>query len=71
MRESGVRDVLAAELWLREPTDPQRLNGCGLAIVSPPFGFEAVAGEILAALLPRLSRGEAGEGCSVARVSDE
>jgi 23S rRNA (adenine2030-N6)-methyltransferase len=71
LRESGLRDVLAAELWLREPTDPQRLNGCGLAVVSAPFGFEAAAAEILGALLPVLSRGEADEGFSVARVCDE
>ncbi len=71
LREGGVRDVLAAELWLREPTDPSRLNGCGLAVVSAPFGFEAAAEAILAALLPRLSRGEAGEGFAVARVCDE
>ncbi len=36
---SGVRDVVAAEMWLREPVDPARLNGCGLAVVNPPFGF--------------------------------
>ncbi len=34
---AGVRDVVAAELWLREPTDPARLNGNGLLVRNPPF----------------------------------
>jgi 23S rRNA (adenine2030-N6)-methyltransferase len=71
LRESGLCDVVAAELWLREPTDPQRLNGCGLAVVNPPFGFAEAAGDILAALLESLSEGEAGEGFAVARICDE
>jgi 23S rRNA (adenine2030-N6)-methyltransferase len=71
LRESGVRDILAAELWLREPLDAARLNGCGLAVVNPPFGFEAAAREILAALLERLSEGEAGAGFDVIRLADE
>jgi len=71
LREGGLRDVVAAELWLREPTDPQRLNGCGLAVVSPPFGFEQAARDLLGALLPLLSQGEPGEGFSVARICDE
>ncbi|MBY0337398.1 MAG: 23S rRNA (adenine(2030)-N(6))-methyltransferase RlmJ [Acetobacteraceae bacterium] len=71
LRDEGVRDVLAAELWLREPLDPQRLNGCGLAVVNPPFGFEDAARDILAALHARLSDGEAGAGCAVSRVCDE
>ena len=32
-----MRDVVAAELWLREPLDPARLNGCGLVVVNPPY----------------------------------
>src|SRR5208283_2213802 len=54
IRESGLRDVVAAELWLREPTDPGRLNGCGLLVVNPPYRFEAEAAPILDALLARL-----------------
>lgn len=71
LRDGGLRDVLAAEIWLREPTDPQRLNGCGLAVASAPYGFEVAARDILGALLPRLSLGEPGQGFSVARVCDE
>ena len=71
LRASGLRDVVAAELWLREPLDAARLNGCGLVVVNPPFGFEAAAGEILAALLLRLGDGEAGAGQAVIRLVDE
>ena len=54
LRESGMRDIVAAELLLREPLDPARLNGCGLLVVNPPWQFEAEAAPILAALLDRL-----------------
>ena len=68
---AGLRDVVAAELWLREPTDPARLNGCGLLVVNPPWGFEADAGAVLAALLDRLGAGEPGQGWTVTRVVEE
>ncbi|MBP0462285.1 23S rRNA (adenine(2030)-N(6))-methyltransferase RlmJ [Roseomonas sp. PWR1] len=70
LRASAVRDVVAAELWLREPTDPRRLNGSGLLVVNPPFGFEEAAGDMLAALLAALET-EAGAGVSVQRVTPE
>jgi 23S rRNA (adenine2030-N6)-methyltransferase len=71
LRESGMRDVVAAELWLREPLDPTRLNGCGLLVVNPPFRFETEARPILQALLARLGSGEPGAGVSIARLADE
>ncbi len=71
LRESGIRDIVAAELWLREPLDAARLNGCGLLVINPPYRFEAEAPPILAALLDRLGTREAGEGCSVMRLADE
>ena len=60
-----LRDVIAAELLLREPLDPARLNGCGLLIVNPPYRFErtgatdpgCVAGS---SGRPRARRGGAG-----------
>ena len=70
LRASGVRDVLAAEMWLREPTDPRRLNGSGLLVVNAPFGFEQTAGEILSALLAALES-EPGAGIAVSRVAPE
>jgi 23S rRNA (adenine2030-N6)-methyltransferase len=71
LRQSGLRDVVSVELWLRAPLDAARLNGCGLILVNPPFGFEAAAETILAALLHRLGTGEAGEGFVVERLVDE
>jgi 23S rRNA (adenine2030-N6)-methyltransferase len=71
LRDGGLRDMVTAELWLRAPLDPARLNGCGLLVVNPPFGFEAAAAEILAALLARLGNGERGEGVAVERLADE
>jgi 23S rRNA (adenine2030-N6)-methyltransferase len=71
MRASGIRDVVAAEFFLREPLDPARLNGCGVLAINPPFRFEDAAGTILAALLDRLGTREPGEGFAVIRLVDE
>ena len=35
-----------------EPLDAARLNGCGLVVVNPPFGFE----DAMRTLLPALKR---------------
>jgi 23S rRNA (adenine2030-N6)-methyltransferase len=48
----AVPRSLRIEIMLQRPTDPDRLNGCGLVVVNPPFTLE---GE-LAAVLPELSR---------------
>jgi 23S rRNA (adenine2030-N6)-methyltransferase len=71
IRDSAVRDVIAIELWLREPVNPARLNGCGLLVVNPPFGLVTEAPAILDALRQRLGGGEAGEGGAVERIVDE
>ncbi len=71
LRDAAVPDCLACELTLREPTDPTRLNGCGLLVANAPFGFEEAARSILAALLPSLNRGEDGAGAAVTRVTEE
>lgn len=68
---SGIRDIVAAELMLREPTDPARLNGCGVLVINPPYRFETEAAPILAALLNRLGTREPGEGAEVIRLVDE
>ena len=69
VRHAGLRDCVAAELWLRPPTDPARLNGCGLLVRNPPWGFEAEAAVILAAFCDIL--GEAGAGSAILRLTDE
>lgn len=71
VQAGGLRDVVAAELRLRAPLDPARLNGCGLLVVNPPFRFEAEAPAILSALLARLGNGEEGAAAEVVRVVAE
>lgn len=48
---SGIRDVLRAELLLRRPQDPTRLNGSGLILVNPAWTLRAE----LEAALPQLA----------------
>jgi 23S rRNA (adenine2030-N6)-methyltransferase len=48
------RPVLAAEFYRFVPDDSTRLNGTGLAIVNPPWQFDAAARDILAALAGQL-----------------
>jgi len=69
--QSGIRDIVTAELCLREPLDPTRLNGCGLLVINPPYRFEQEVPPILDALLARLGGDEAGAGVSVRRLADE
>ena len=70
IRAAAIADVIAAELWLRAPLDPARLNGCGLLIAAPPWRFEATAQPILEALLSRLAT-EPGAGHALLRLTEE
>ena len=40
LASSGIRDIVAVELHLRDTTNPDRLNGCGLIVINPPYQFE-------------------------------
>jgi 23S rRNA (adenine2030-N6)-methyltransferase len=71
LRDAAVPDCIACELTLREPTDPTRLNGCGVLVANPPFRFAEEADAILQALLPPLTRGEDGAAAGVTRVTPE
>jgi 23S rRNA (adenine2030-N6)-methyltransferase len=71
LRDAGMRDIVAAELCLREPVDPVRLNGCGMLLINPPFRYEQEVPPILTALLDRLGNREAGEGATITRIADE
>jgi 23S rRNA (adenine2030-N6)-methyltransferase len=68
---SGIRNIVAVELQLRDATNPDRLNGCGLAVINPPYQFEAQARLIADAVLDGLGDREAGAGTSVAVLADE
>jgi 23S rRNA (adenine2030-N6)-methyltransferase len=69
--EAGIRDVVAVELLLREPVDPERLNGCGLLVVNPPWQFTEEAEPILASLAAILGEGDAGAGTRIAWITAE
>ena len=70
LRDAGLRDLLDCSLLLRTPTDPTRLNGCGLLVASPPYLFEEQAKALLDALLPVLAQD--GEGSiEIRRIVEE
>ncbi len=69
LKLTPIRDLIAAEFLLREPLNPTRLNGCGLLITNPPFGFEAQAEPILQAFKNTL--GELGSSAGIERQIDE
>ncbi|WP_428493216.1 23S rRNA (adenine(2030)-N(6))-methyltransferase RlmJ [Rhodopila sp.] len=67
----GIRDIVTVELYLREPTNPGRLNGCGLVVINPPYQFEDQALSIAMAILEGIGDDENGRAVSVARLADE
>jgi 23S rRNA (adenine2030-N6)-methyltransferase len=68
---SGMRDVIAVELYLRDTASADRLGGCGLAVINPPYQFVTQAPLIADAIVQGLGADEAGAGSSVIRVCDE
>ncbi|MFT8676342.1 MAG: 23S rRNA (adenine(2030)-N(6))-methyltransferase RlmJ [Acetobacter sp.] len=50
MAGTGQRNILVTELLMRPPHDPDRLNGSGLMVINPPYGFAEDAQAILARL---------------------
>lgn len=71
LASSGIRDIVAVELHLRETTDPDRLNGCGLIVVNPPHHFEAQATSVAMAVLEALGDNEPGAGKAMIRLAHE
>jgi len=55
-------ESLAIELLIRAPDDPDRLNGCGLIVLNPPFTLEGDLGVLLPVLAKRLSDGPGATG---------
>ena len=51
LRRKGIAKMLRSELIVAPLSDPERLNGCGVIIVNPPWTLEAE----LARLLPDLA----------------
>ena len=71
MKASGIRDIITIELHLRAITSADRLNGCGLLVINPPYRFEAQAGSLAAAVLESVGTRESGAGTVVMRLTDE
>lgn len=71
VQQSGIRDIVSAELCLREPVDAARLNGCGLLVINPPYRFQEEVQPILETLLARLGNREPGEYATINRIADE
>jgi 23S rRNA (adenine2030-N6)-methyltransferase len=71
LAESGIRNIVAVELHLRDATNPDRLNGCGLAVINPPYRFDGRARSIADAVLDGLGDHEAGAGTDVIVLADE
>jgi len=71
MRDSGIRNIAAAELLLREPLDPALLNGCGVLMINPPHHFTLEVPAILEGLQDRLAAGRSDAGVKVTRIIDE
>ncbi|GBQ37802.1 23S rRNA (adenine(2030)-N(6))-methyltransferase RlmJ [Gluconacetobacter azotocaptans] len=69
LRDSGLRDIIAVDLTLRPPLDPSRLNGCGMLVAGPPFGFAEQALPAMRALT-HLSPDGTGEA-AITRIVEE
>jgi 23S rRNA (adenine2030-N6)-methyltransferase len=62
MREFSPAPVLAVELNVAAVGAGPRLSGCGLAVVNPPWRFDAAAREAAGMLAPLLAQGPGGGG---------
>jgi 23S rRNA (adenine2030-N6)-methyltransferase len=56
LRRSGIAKMLQAELNVAPPSDPTRLNGCGLILVNPPWTLENELSVLMPALAGTLGR---------------
>jgi 23S rRNA (adenine2030-N6)-methyltransferase len=71
LMSSGIPSIMAVELCVRDATTPDRLNGCGLAVINPPYLFEERARAVADAVLEGIGDGEAGAGTTVIGLVDE
>lgn len=68
---SGIRDIVAVELHLRDPAISNYFDGCGLVMINPPYQFESWARSIAGAVLESLSDNDTGARTAVVRLVDE
>ena len=65
--ETCKRPALAVELMLRAPRHPEKLNGCGLVVVNPPWKLDEQLEAFLPELADRFAQGE-GAGWRMAQL---
>jgi 23S rRNA (adenine2030-N6)-methyltransferase len=70
LAESGIPKILDATLSIRAPSPEPRLDGCGMAIVNPPFVLHRELSEMLPALV-RLLAEDKGATWSLDRLTAE
>jgi 23S rRNA (adenine2030-N6)-methyltransferase len=70
LAKSGIPRLLRAELFVRDRSTPDRLNGSGLVLCNPPWQFEETLAGLLAGLAPILADGPHA-GCFLDRVAGE
>jgi len=58
----AIPKSLRVELMLERPRDPDRLNGCGLIVVNPPYTLDGQLGAVLPELSRRLASTRGGGG---------
>jgi 23S rRNA (adenine2030-N6)-methyltransferase len=71
LQSSGIPDIIAVELRLQETADLDRLNGCGLIVINPPYQFADQARAITSALLTGFGVEKNGASASLVRITDE
>lgn len=71
MTASGIRDIVAVDIHIRSTAIPDRLNGCGLVVINPPYQFEDQAGAIANAVMQGISDNEPFARMLVTRLADE
>ena len=64
LRRQGIAKILRCELTVAPLSDPDRLNGCGMIVVNPPWTLE----NELSLLLPALAGVLGRDGCGGFRV---
>ena len=62
LERTGIRRILAAELTIHEEDTHQRLNGCGMIVVNPPWQLDRNLELVLPALHEAMAAKPAGRG---------
>jgi 23S rRNA (adenine2030-N6)-methyltransferase len=55
LEETGIRKILAAEITIHPEETHERLNGCGMVLVNPPWRLDAALSDLLAGVHPLLT----------------